>query len=144
MRELRYDSMSKAATLANMTALSDHLQLLLGLVRDAGLQPSSSDVRIVEVRNDQIDPRSGKVHVSLGDLRPPSDYESRFDELLSMGYAWMNLSCYGVCKNFLIVVVELSSTKSSELDSTTSVNLSGPARIVVDHGWNADAVLTIE
>ena len=143
-----------------MSALSNHLERLLRCLQSSGLHPPSRDVRIVEVNTDGFNRSSnGKEQVRKGELRTPTEYEIRFDELLQMGYGWLNLSCYGVYEGFLIVAVEVPSAtvphmtpsdwspqgKPRTLNSgcATSVNLSGPARIVLDHQWRVDSVLTI-
>ena len=142
-----------------MCALSQHLDRLLRWLESSGLQPPSQDMRIIEVTANGVDRRDGKDHVRKDELRRPSDYQNRFDELLQAGYGWLNLSCYGVHEGFLIVAVEVPSAtvahmtpsgwspegKSRTLNPgcATSVNLSGPARIVLDHQWRIDSVLTI-
>jgi hypothetical protein len=127
-----------------MTALSVHLERLLGFVDGGGLQPPSRDLRIVEVHNDQVDLRTGKSKCRRDDLRTPSDYAARFDELLSMGYAWLNMSCYGVWENVLLVAIEVPGSKQHSPGSFTSVNLSGPSRAVLDRGWSVETILTVE
>jgi hypothetical protein len=141
-----------------MGPLFNHLHGLLRWLENSGLQPPSQDVRIIEV-NAGVNSSDGKHHVRKDELRRPSEYENRFDELLQTGYRWLNLSCYGVHEGFLIVAVEVPSATVAHMTSsgwspegkartlrpgcTTSVNLSGPARIVLDHQWRIDSVLTI-
>jgi hypothetical protein len=64
-----------------------------------------------------------------------------FDELLAVGYTWLNMSCYGVHDGSLIVAIEVPSPRTLRPGYSTYVNLSGPP---TDHEWNIDAVLTIE
>jgi len=141
-----------------MGALSNHLDGLLRCLESSGLRPPSQDVRIIEV-SAGVNSSDGKHHVRNDELRRPSEYENRFDELLQTGYRWLNLSCYGVHEGFLIVAVEVPSATVAHMTPsgwspegkartlhpgcTTSVNLSGPARIVLDHQWRVDSVLTI-
>ena len=124
-----------------MTALATHLQRLFQSLEVSGLQPPSKDVRIIEFNYvNQID---GTLHVRQMDFRNPSDYATRFDELLQAGYPWLNMSCYGVHDRWLIVAVEVPSPRPLHPGHATSVNLSGPSRIVLDRNWRVDSVLTI-
>jgi hypothetical protein len=142
-----------------MSALSNHLDRLLRWLESTGLQPPSPEVRIIELSGDRFNRIDGKGHVRKDELRKPLEYENRFDELLQTGYRWLNLSCYGVYEGFLIVAVEVPSATVAHMTPSgwspegkprtlhpgcaTSVNLSGPARIVLDHQWRIDSVLTI-
>jgi hypothetical protein len=142
-----------------MSALSDHLDRLLRWLENIGLKLPSRDIRIVEL-NAAPNPDNGKHHVRKDELRTPLEYENRFDELLQTGYTWLNLSCYGVHKGFLIVAVEVPSATVPHATRSgwspkgkprtlypgcvTSLNLSGPANIVRDNGWRVDPLLTIE
>ena len=83
-----------------MGALSNHLHELLRCLESSGLQLPSQDVRIIEV-NAGVNRSDGKYHVRKDELRRPSEYENRFDELLQTGYRWLNVSCYGVHEGFL-------------------------------------------
>jgi hypothetical protein len=139
-----------------MSALSNHLERLLGWLESIGRTPPSRDVRIIEIT--EFDPRSGKYHARKGELREPSEYESRFDELLRTGYDWLNMSCYGVYDGFLIVAIEVPSATVPEWTASgwsqqaralypgcfTSVNLSGPQPGSGDDRWCVKSVLAIE
>ena len=85
----------------------------------------------------------GAAHIRQTDFRDPSDYATRFDELLQAGYPWLNMSCYGIHDGRLIVAIEIPSPRPLHPGCATSVNLSGPSRTVLDSGWRTDAVLTI-
>jgi len=123
-----------------VSALSNYLDMLLHWLESIGLQPPSQDVRILE-----ISLGDGTYHVRRDELRKPLDYEARFEELLRAGYPWLNMSCYGVHDGSLIVAIEVPSPRVGlSPGCATRVNLSGPARIVLDHQWRVDSVLTIE
>jgi hypothetical protein len=143
-----------------MSALSIHLERLLSWLESIGLYPPSKDVRIIEVNTDGSNRGDdGREQVRKDGLRRTSDYEGKFDELLQTGYSWLNLSCYGVYEGFLIVAVEVPSATVPHMAPSgwspegrpralrsgcpTSVNISGPARIVLDHEWSVDSILTI-
>jgi hypothetical protein len=121
-----------------MSALSIHLDSLFRWLENTGLQPPSRDVRVIE-----IIPSRGKSQVRRDEIRKPSDYEARFEELLRAGYPWLNMSCYGVHDGSLIVAIEVPNSKALNSECSTAVNLSGPARIVLEHEWRVDSVLTI-
>ena len=53
-------------------------------------------------------------------------YASRFEALLTAGYAWINLSALGVLGEHLLVSVELPREPVGIPAGRTSVNLSGP------------------
>jgi hypothetical protein len=142
-----------------MSALSDHLERLLHSIEGLGLQPPAQDVRIIEVNDSHLNRDDGTYHVRRDAFRKPFDYEARFNELLQLGYGWLNLSCYGVYEGFLIVAVEVPSATVSRMTPSgwspegeprslrpgyhTSVNVSGPASTVLDQQWRIDSVLTV-
>ena len=99
---------------------------------------------MIELQRDKLDLSTGRFLVRRDEIRTPAEYEARFDELLSAGHAWLNMSCCGVCEGLLLVTIEVPSPRPPAAGHPTPVNLSGPARIVVDHGWNVDTELTID
>ncbi len=127
-----------------MSALSNDLDRLLSWLESIGLHPPSQDVRIVEVSADEVKLDDGKYHIRRDELCRPSDYEPRFDELLQAGYPWINMSCFGTYDSYLIVAIELPSPSPLRPGLPTSVNLSGPARTVLDHSWCVDPKLAVE
>ena len=54
------------------------------------------------------------------------EYEKRFDELLSMGYAWINMNAKGILENAFIVQVEFPLKSINAPRNKVSVNYSGP------------------
>lgn len=124
-----------------MTALATHLRRLLQFLEANHLHPPSEDIRIVEVGH--VNQSDGTFHVRLEDFHSPLDYAIRFDELLQAGYPWLNMSCYGIHDKRLIVAIEVPSARPLRPGCATSVNLSGPSRIVLDSDWRTDSVLTI-
>ena len=122
-----------------MSVLSDQLERLLDWLGSIGLPPPTRDIRIIEIASGMDTPR-----VRRGALRKTFEYEGRFQELMQAGYPWLNMSCYGVHDGLLIVAIEMPSPRHLTPGQATSVNLSGPANIVLDHQWCIDSVLTIE
>ena len=132
-----------------MSELSNNLHRLFDVLVSGGLTPPSGDVRLVEIRNGvrKYDDR-GRVHICRDELRKPSDYEGRFEELLQMGFGWVNLSCYGVYQTFLIVGVEVPAKPAIVMtlqpEFRTPVNLSGPSNHSLEQGWSVDGNLVID
>ncbi len=124
-----------------MSALSTHLEQLLGWLEGIGLQPPSKDVLIIEVNDENQ--RDGTVQVRQKELHHPSEYAIRFDELLQAGYPWLNMSCYGVRDGQLIVAIEVPSPRPLHPGRATSVNLSGPSRMALENNWRTDSILTV-
>jgi hypothetical protein len=77
-------------------------------------------------------------------VREPEQYEARFDELMKVGFPWMNVTCLGVIDGMLLVGVELPRVAPPEPAKRTSINLSGPMAKVLNSGWSAEEVLSIE
>lgn len=126
-----------------MTALSEAITALFQFLSRHGQVPPTHDVCIVEVGSrGEIDAR-GRLRVKRIDYREPATYERRFAELLEAGLPWINLSCYGADGEKLLVVVEFPE-ESRQKATRTSLNYSGPSKLVCDHGWNANEALAIE
>jgi hypothetical protein len=94
-----------------MSVLSKNLDELFHWLESIGLPPPSRDVRIVEIKKGitNLDDR-GRFHVRQDELRQPSDYEARFEELLQMGFSWLNLSCCGVTTASWLLVLKSRPT----------------------------------
>jgi hypothetical protein len=126
-----------------MSIFGDALDALFLFLEKAGQAPPTRSVRVVEIGPvTEVDSR-GRPRVRREEFRDPVDYESRFQELLALGLPWINVSCYGVSAQKLVVAVEVSG-KSSRQASRTCINYSGPAKTVTDHGWDAAEALAIE
>src|SRR5205085_4834701 len=109
-----------------------------------GHTPPAHEVRIVEVNRAGDHDERGRV-IILGDaVRMPSDYESRFEELMHSGLPWVNMSCYGVYNGLLIVGIELPNYPGKEgRTRPPSVNYSGPQVNVIQHDWDASQMMVI-
>ena len=134
------------------SSLSSHIDRLIQFLVSVGLQPPSQNVRIIEVDDKRMNIKDRTLHVRRKEPRTPLECENRFDELLRTGYSWLNLSCYGVYKDLLIVAVEIPSAtvppegkpRTLHPAYATSVNISGPNNGVLAHQWSTDFILTIE
>jgi hypothetical protein len=147
-RQLSRKTAKLSYFLASMTALSNHLDRMFVWLRDIGLQPPSENVRFVEIKQSEYDAEDKTLHIRADQLCTSSEFESRFDELLRMGYFWINFSCYGVHDGLLVVGIEQPSFDKEKPEPlrpgcNTSVNLSGPRYDVLADEWRVDQVLTI-
>ncbi len=128
-----------------MSALSSSLIQLLEFVSRQEPLPPSREVRIVEIPQHAPLADNGRIRVSRASLRTPAEYESRFEDLLSLSLPWINMSCYGVYNGFLIVGIELpGSRRNVDSVSPPSINYSGPQARVIEHDWNALEALAVE
>jgi hypothetical protein len=57
-------------------------------------------------------------------------YDHTFAALLRRGYAWINLSAYGIYEQKLVLGIELPRDSAGAPFGSTSVNYSGPAQDV--------------
>jgi hypothetical protein len=120
-----------------MTILSDNLVTLCEFL---GTPITWRGMKIFEVGSSYDD--HGRLRISSDQLLTPEAYSGRFDELLARGYAWVNLSCFGIYDGFMLVGVEVQSATTASI-SKTSVNYSGPPMSVLRHGWDASQALAI-
>ena len=79
----------------------------------------------------------GTFDVTTNTLVHQSDYSTRFDELLSMGYSWITFVAAGIQDDNMIVVVELPEHPTGVPSEKTAVNFSGPSESVANTWkWN--------
>ena len=131
-----------------MSLLSEQITRLFQWLESIGRRPPSTDVRIVEVHSNapNLDDR-GRSRVHRNALHEVSAYEARFAELMRLGIPWINMSCYGVFDGFLIVAIEFREVAAPiERPAwfVTPVNLSGPTRLALQHGWDAEEIVVID
>jgi hypothetical protein len=126
-----------------MSSFPNAIQGLLEFLKQQGIAPPTRELAVVEVGPDTPSDEHGRLLVGRSALRDPSDYEARFEALMQSGLAWLNVSCIGVASGKLIVTIELPRA-SSATSARTSVNYSGPSKLVLDHGWDAAQVLVLK
>jgi hypothetical protein len=128
-----------------MSALSDSLNELFNFLTRQGLTSPSKDVRFIEVSRETGVDSKGRVRISRESLHTPVEFEARFQEILAFGPPWMNVSCYGVYEGMMVVGIEIPDLRQRTGSvSGTSINYSGPPAAVLEHGWNALEILSIE
>ncbi len=128
-----------------MSALLDSLQYLFQFLEKGGNPSPSLDVLLIEIGHDTATDDRGRLRIRRDALRKPSDYESRFEELLHSGMPWLNVSCYGVYEGFLIVSIEIpQGIPENARADRLSINYSGPPLTVIQHGWDVTEIAVIE
>lgn len=65
-----------------------------------------------------------------------TDYEKRFDELLSKGYDWINMNAMGLLQNSFIVQIEFPLKSLNASRDKVSVNYSGPTILNKQPLWD--------
>ena len=126
--------------------LSQRLAELFKLTAGGTGQPPRPDHILIGEVNSEIADDTGCPIVSEDNLFTPEDYEDRFAELMSMGYAWLNLSYCGLWAGKGLVLVEVPSSfpESSSSTRITSVNYSGPTRYVAEANWDARGLVLLK
>ncbi|WP_426208929.1 hypothetical protein [Massilia sp. TWP1-3-3] len=124
-----------------MAVLSDKLVELCEFLRVSGGPTTWRGIKIFEVDSNYDD--YGRPRVSGDRLLSQEEYSARFDELLTCGLPWINLSCFGIYDGFLVVGVE-ASNPSATLISNTSINYSGLPTSVLSPRWDSSSALVIE
>jgi hypothetical protein len=126
-----------------MISFSNALQGLIDYLEAQDNLLPARDVRVIEISPKTNLDEAGRFRIRRQEFCEPADYETRFDTLIRSGLPWINLSCYGISDGKLIVAIEFPQGVSNS-STKTSINYSGPATAVVEHGWNASQVLAIE
>jgi hypothetical protein len=127
-----------------MTSLREAMGSLLEFTKSHVGPPPNADVLVVEVRAGVPVDARGRLCLVRDDFFEPDDYESRFGELLGSGVAWINLSCLGLLNGRLVVSVEYQRSPSGPVVRAPSINYSGPPKLVLQHGWDAAHVLSVD
>lgn len=126
-----------------MSALSTALERAIQLARSSGLDAPFTRVQLIEVNHLALD-SLGRCRVRRNDLREASMYEARFEELLAVGFPWVNLWACGVLGDSLIVAVELPRMRPEQPCPVTSVSHSGPTERARARKWSAAEDLAFE
>ncbi len=127
-----------------MSALSNSLKELFGFLDDGGQPPPLREVRLVEISHVVATDERGRLLMSEDALQKPSDYTSRFEDLIHSGLPWINMSCYGVYDGLLIVGIEIpDKAPEGNAPRLSPVNYSGPQASVIRRGWDASERIVI-
>ena len=77
--------------------------------------------------------------VNVGQLYLAEDYRERFTTLATNGWPWINLNVIGVSSGRLVLSVEVPGYPA-EGAPFTSVNMSGPSKVVEENGFEVEVV----
>lgn len=108
--------------------LAEHLRELFAFCeRVASPLPVWNAVLVLDTKDPGVRYDRGWI-VEPSALVTVAQFSPRWDALLTAGYAWVNLSAYGLFRKNLIVGVEFPSEPTGVPPGLTSVDYSGPAR----------------
>ena len=102
--------------------------------------PSLGSVLIAELHPDDFD--GNRPRIGPENFRSAEDYEVRFEELMTMGFAWVNMNYCGVLRGQGLILVECPKSPA-RARGPTSINYSGPPKLVADAGWDALAYIIL-
>lgn len=125
-----------------MASLRDEIQQVVELARRQGL-PAYNDMVVVFTGPKGRLTNDGKMVVDAGEIQPVAAAEPKWNELLGAGHPWINVTCGGVYRGDLLIVVETGRTDNLKPGIRTSVNHSGAMQGVVDAGWDAEAMTVV-
>lgn len=125
-----------------MQTLDDVLPQLITFLRERTTPPSSHGLKLFNLNKHLKGNRKGKLEVSRTDLVAPDEFAAQFDALVASNPAWIHVSCFGLFEGDLVIGFA-SAAPSARRAQPTSINYSGPPRIVLEHGWDATRFLLI-
>jgi hypothetical protein len=87
---------------------------------------------------------AGKLgRISYEEVVAADAFVERFEQLLSLGFPWINLSAAGLLRGALLVTVETAAITRGDIRAT-SINISGPVAFVRQRtGWRLDDLVEI-
>ena len=109
--------------MAVASTLAHHLLDLEAFLRRDGDAPCWHGLLIVEDNEIIHGPRTT---IRRSSLQAPDSFSSRFDELVALGYSWINLVGIGILDGRLIVSLEAPRQPSGLPASQVAVVTSGP------------------
>lgn len=126
--------------------LQDRLcELVRHMCGGAGQPPAPTSFLIAEAADGDTSVW-GRFRLPRSALKTPDEYSARFDELMTSDFAWLNLSYWGTLEGHGLVMVEYppqSPMRRGTDPVPTSLNFSGPMKLVADAGWDAAAYVTL-
>jgi hypothetical protein len=125
-----------------MSELKKHLERLLEFAKQGNFRKPFSRVYFAEDKN--IRRFSGKPdEISRPDIFTFEIFEDRFNEILAQGHSWVNLSFAGMLADSLLIIIETPNYENSVPFGSVSVNLSLPAKSIVENDWNISLFIKI-
>lgn len=116
-----------------------NLRELLGYMCGASGQPSVPATILIA----ELAPGPGLPAVHRSQLRTPEEYSSRFAALMDSNFIWLNMQYCGTFEGHGLVLIEYPRQSALRPGRMTSVNFSGPPKLVADAGWDATAYVTV-
>jgi hypothetical protein len=121
--------------------LDENLRQLFAFVAVGPEQPPTpKSILIAELKQEDFE--GSRPRIRDEKLQTPSEYEPRFRQLMEMGFAWVNMNYCGVFRGSGLVLIEYPRDVA-RAKGATSVNFSGPNRLVADAGWDALAYVIL-
>lgn len=124
-------------------ALDDYVAELLEFCRGSATPvPPFGAIVFLNTHDPRVRYEEGWI-AEVGALHAVADFRPVFDRMLVAGYAWLNLSAFGIFRGNLVIGVELPREPTGVPPGRTSVNYSGPARSVTATAtWDFALTLT--
>jgi hypothetical protein len=110
----------------SVRSLTDHTRELLAFCRRVASPVPTFDKTLFLIMTDERVRCASAAVVPREALITAAEFAPRFDGLLVAGYAWINLSAYGLFAGDLVVGVELPPEPAGVPAGLTAVNYSGP------------------
>ncbi len=101
---------------------SDSVKKLINWVEETNAIPIYNEIMVIESKS----MKNNYSEILFEDLVSEKEYESRFQELLGIGFSWINVSLYGIWEGYLIIGIEYPYKGSNVPKEFVSINLSGP------------------
>jgi hypothetical protein len=115
-------------------------QLFAFTAGQPGQPPMPASILIAELKPEEFE--GGRPRLREVNLRTPQEYAARFNELLCMGFAWLNVNYCGVLRGHGLVLIDYRRSPAQR-KGPTSVNYSGPPKLVADAEWDALAYVVL-
>jgi hypothetical protein len=120
------------------------LENLLLFLKKCSYSLPTQKVMIIEVNQATLaETSSGRIKIHRVALRTPYEYQERFESIMKSGFSWVNVTCYGLDVDTLIVGIE-TPTPSPTRAVRTSINYSGPPTKVVQNDWDVSEAIIFE
>lgn len=114
------------ATISEPPSLAHHVDALLAWLREHHELPAFDSVEILDTSDPSVRWAGPGWSFPASALRTVAEFSGRFSQYLEAGYAWINLSAYGMLGTTMILGVELPRAPVGAPPGATSVNYSGP------------------
>jgi hypothetical protein len=119
---------------APILTLREHADRLLRWFGSLRAIPSFETIAVIDTSQPSVRYVKGRWCLPASSIHALGDFAPWFDQYLRTGYAWVNLSLYGLRGATLILGIELPPNGPTGVPpGFTSVNYSGPGQDVTTH-----------